>query len=278
MNEENEASPFKQIVTVALIPTVLIFGVFYFLAGITIVDQGERGVVVHFGKIEKVLQPGFSFINPIGNDVYFIDIRNRSIAFEDIENKQNALAAASKDLQDAWVGVVVNYRIDQDKTVEIYQNYKTVEEYQARVLEPMVKDVVKSVTPQFTAEELIIKRSEVNTNIENVLRERFGQTSAIADRINIVNIRFSPSFTNAIEQKVTAEQQALAQRNLLEKSKYEAQQKIETAKGEAESIRIQSQALTEQPQFLEKMRIEKWNGVLPVYVGSGVIPFMNLSK
>jgi hypothetical protein len=45
---------------------------------------------------------------------------------------------------------------------------------------------------------------------------------------------------------VKAEQEALAERNNLEKVKFQAQQTIETEKAKAEAIRIQAQAITSQ--------------------------------
>jgi regulator of protease activity HflC (stomatin/prohibitin superfamily) len=48
--------------------------------------------------------------------------------------------------------------------------------------------------------------------------------------VNIVNFEFSAAFNLAIEDKVKAEQEAFTEQNRLEKIKFQAQQKIETAK------------------------------------------------
>jgi regulator of protease activity HflC (stomatin/prohibitin superfamily) len=61
-----------------------------------------------------------------------------------------------------------------------------------------------------------------------------------------VNFDFSNSFDASIETKVKAEQDALTQKNKLEQVKYEAQQQIERAKAEAETIRIQAEAIQKQ--------------------------------
>lgn len=60
-----------------------------------------------------------------------------------------------------------------------------------------------------------------------------------------MNFEFSESFNKSIEAKVTAEQNALAQKNLLEKVKYEAEQRIVQSKAEAEAIKIQAEAIKE---------------------------------
>jgi regulator of protease activity HflC (stomatin/prohibitin superfamily) len=87
----------------------------------------------------------------------------------------------------------------------------------------------------------------------------------IINDVNIVNFEFSKSFNESIENKVTAEQDALAQKNKLEQVKYEAQQQIEKAKAQAESIKIQAQAVTSQwwADYVKLQWINKWDWVLP---------------
>ncbi len=99
------------------------------------------------------------------------------------------------------------------------------------------------------------------------------------EQVNITNFQFSESFSAAIEAKVTAVQNAEAQKNKLEQVKYEAQQKIETAKAEAETIRISAQAINSQggTDYVNLKAIEKWNGVLPTqFVPGSSMPFINV--
>jgi regulator of protease activity HflC (stomatin/prohibitin superfamily) len=63
---------------------------------------------------------------------------------------------------------------------------------------------------------------------------------------NIVNFDFSKSFNDAIEAKVTAEQNALAEKNKLEQVKYEAEQKVVAAEAQAKAIEIQAKAIQNQ--------------------------------
>jgi len=87
---------------------------------------------------------------------------------------------------------------------------------------------------------------------------------------SIVNFDFSKSFNEAIEAKVTAEQNALASKNKLAQVQYEAQQSVEKAKGEAEAIRIQSSALQSNPQILQLEAIRKWDGKMPQVTGQSL--------
>lgn len=268
----------KFIVNTAVVFVVLLL--LFFSVGT--VGAGERGVKTRLGAITgEVVEPGLYVKWPFIEKVNIIEVKTQTISFEKTTDEKGTttntqLSAASKDLQDVGVSVVVNYHIDPSQVKNIYQQYRDVQAYQARVLEPRVSDIVKSVSPQYTAEELITKRSDFNSKVTSLLVEEIQKKDSVSEQVNITNIEFSPSFTQSIEAKVTAQQNAEKAKNDLVRIQYEAQQKVEAAKGEAESIKIQSDALSSQPQFLDKLAIEKWNGQLPQFMGSNTpLPFIN---
>lgn len=137
---------------------------------------------------------------------------------------------------------------------------------------------MKASTAKFSAEELITKRAEVKDSITQTLAERMQKVGILISNVSIIDFDFSKSFNNAIEDKVTAEQEALAQKNKLEQVKYEAEQRVAQAKAEAEAIKIQAQAVTSQggADYVKLKWIEKWNGVLPsTSLGEGT-PMINI--
>ena len=78
-----------------------------------------------------------------------------------------------------------------------------------------------------------------------------------------------------------AEQMAKKAQKDVERVKEEAIQVIERARAEAESLKLQREAVS--PQLIELRKVEaqikaiaKWNGVLPQYTGSGPVPFINV--
>lgn len=235
-----------------------------------VVDTGNRGVVTHWSKVTgETKGEGFYFKTPFSEDVIEMNVQ--------VQKEEADASAASKDLQDVNAKVAVNYQLNESSVGSIYQDMR--KDYAGRVITPSIQEVVKAATAQFTAEELITKRSVVKDLMTTQLREKLQPYGITVKEVNIVNFGFSESFNAAIEAKVKAEQDALASKNTLEKVKYDAQQAIERAKGEAESIRIQSQALVEQPQYLELKAIEKWNGDVPTYLGGGQpVPFINLNR
>jgi len=102
------------------------------------------------------------------------------------------------------------------------------------------------------------------------------------DEINITEFKFSNEYNNAIEQKQIAEQNALKAKLDLQRIEVEAQQKIEQAKAEAESLRLQKQEVTQELIDLRKIEaqmkaIEKWDGKMPTVTG-GATPFIDINQ
>lgn len=230
------------------------------------VSAGERGVHLRFGAVTgEVFDEGLYFKIPLIERVVKMDVQ--------IRKAQTEADSASKDLQSLDTTIALNFHLDPSKVATIYQEVR--KDYVTRIISPAIQESVKAGTAQFTAEEVITKRPEVRESIKILLREKLDSRGIVVDEFNIVNFSFSASFDEAIEAKVTAEQDALAAKNKLEQIKFEAQQKIESAKGSAEAIRIEANALRSNPAVLELRAIEKWDGVMPQVTG-GAVPFVNV--
>jgi prohibitin 2 len=232
------------------------------------IAAGERGIHLRFNALTgKVFGEGLYFRVPFIESVQMLDVK--------IQKVETIAAAASKDLQTVHSTVALNFHIDPEQVSRIYQEVGL--QYRERIIDPSMQEAIKGSTAKFTAEELITKREQVREDIKNQLRTKLKEHDILVDEFNIVNFEFSKIFNEAIEAKVTAEQQALAAKNKLEQIKFEADQKVAEAKGKAEAITIESNALRSNPQILELRALEKWNGVLP-QVTSGATPFISIPK
>lgn len=266
-------------VTTSITVVILALLSLFSLTGIEFVNSGEIGIVQRYGKIEEAITEGGYYYNPFTVSIATVSIKTEKL---DVD-----VSAASKDLQQVSMRLAVNHNIDSKLAVELY---KTVGEgFIEKLLIPMVNEQVKSATAKFTAEELITKREEVKTLIVLSIKEKAQLMSINVSDISIVNVEFSPSFNQAIENKVKAEQEALTVKNNLERTKYEAQQaeakaigekkaQILKAEGEAEAIRIQSAAVMAQggEDYVKLKWIEKWNGTLPATSLGSSVPMVNI--
>ncbi len=247
----------------------IFIGVILLILTIGFVPVGYRGIATRLGNVTgQVRGQGIFFKVPFIEGNKNIEVR--------VQKEQAKVTAASKDLQDVSAEVALNFRLDPDKVVTLYQTLGM--DYDNRVLIPALQESVKATTAKYTAEELITKRAEVRDGITMTMIEKLEGTGIIVEEFNVLDLNFSESFNKAIEAKVTAEQEALAAKNKLEQVKYEAEQRIAQAKGEAEAIKIQSEAIQAQGgvNYVQLKAIEKWKGEVPQYLFGDSVPFVNL--
>ncbi len=216
------------------------------------VSAGERAVVTHFGNVSGELGPGLHGLMPLVTNAHIINVQT--------QKEQTKASAASSDLQSVSADIAVNYNVDPNKVTDLYT--RIGDDYQSKIIDPAVQEVVKSVTANYTAEELITKRAQVTTDMEVALSAKLQTNDIVVSTVNIVDFNFSETFNAAIEAKVTAQQNALAAKNKLDQVTYEGQQTIVSAKAQAEAIQIQAQAINSQggADYVELQRIKAWDG------------------
>lgn len=274
-------------IIISIIAGVIFVVLIIFMNPFVIISAGERGVVLQWGKIDRILNEGLHWVTPMAEKVVKIDVRTQTLTFDqdavsaEERDAMGSMGGASKDLQQVILAVIVNWHLIPDKVGDVYARYGG--SFSSAVVGPIVRDSMKAASANFNAEELISKRAEFVSFAENKLREQFETKTdlAIFERVNVVDLDFSVDFNKAIELKVTAEQDALTAKNKLEQVKFEKEQRIAEAQGEAEAIRIQAQAITQQggEDYVRLKAIEKWNGILPTQMIPGAtVPFINLTK
>jgi regulator of protease activity HflC (stomatin/prohibitin superfamily) len=260
------------------------------VSSVKIVEAGHRGVLVQFGAVDttKSLPEGIHFVTPFRDNVIPMEVRTQITT-------ENA-ASASKDLQDVTTQVALNYHISPNSAQIVYQQLGF--DYSNRVINPAIQESVKQVTARFNAEELITQRETVKTEIEAQIKQRLAAYNVVVETISITEFSFSEQFVRAVEAKVEAEQRALQAQNDLVRIQIEAEQAEATAigqqhaniaraegqrqanileaQGEAEAIRIIDEQLRNNPNYLEWLKTQKWDGKLPLVLGEGGTPFIQI--
>lgn len=234
-----------------------------------VVEPGYNWFTVTLGKVnETVYTDGLHFKVPFITKAVKYNIQTQKAEW--------TTEASSKDLQTVDATIVVNYKFKESEVVRLYKNVGKEEKVQEKILEPAIQEVYKSVVAKYSAEELITERWTVSKAIEDALNKKLESYGIIIQSFNIVNFNFSKSFNDAIEAKVTAEQEALAEKNKLEKIKYESDQKVVAAEAQAKAIEIQAKAIQNQwgKEYVNLKWIEKWDGKLPVTVAWGDSSFI----
>jgi regulator of protease activity HflC (stomatin/prohibitin superfamily) len=258
---------------------LILFLVFVlFWGSFVIVPAGHRGVVLWWGSVEKrIMGEGLNFKVPVAERVIKVDVRVQPHPFREID-------AASKEYQMVRLTGMMNFHIDPAYVNLLYQTVGL--DFANKVIDPAFNDFVKEVVPNYLITEILPKREEIRKRAMTKLGDNLARYHIVVDDIYIANIRFSPEYEKAIEAKQIAQQYVETQRQVLAQREIEAQQKVATAKGEAESIQVvaQGQAKANEllshsisPILVEYKSIEKWNGIMPQVTG-GALPFIELPR
>lgn len=255
-----------------LVPVVVVAFVVLAFSTFFIVPPGEVAIKTRLGSIVDSYSEGMHFKLP-----FFESITKFSIQIQRADIKTQAF---SKDLQTMNAHLVVNHRIQKETAVSIFRNLGP--NYVENIVDPAVQEVFKAIAARYSAERVISERNDLVMEINKEVKERLTLKEIVVTDISVTDLDFTDQFLKAVEDKQVAEQQAKMSEKLVEKAKRDAEQAIAKSRGEAEALRMQREQVT--PQLIELRKvdaqlkaIEKWNGVLPGYVGGGV-PFVSIDK
>ena len=111
------------------------------------------------------------------------------------------------------VSTTVRYSIVPDKVAEVYEKYTHNGDLSSYV-QTATQEIFKAVTARYVATDLIGKRAQVSSDINEALRAKLAIYGAQVINIDIDmrNFSFSQSYMAAINDKVTQQQLRLAAR------------------------------------------------------------------
>jgi len=241
------------------------------LTGCSQVDAGNLGVVTKWGEIQDVaLQEGIHFRMPVQTNIINISTR--------VQRMEASATASSKDLQVVSTRIVLNYRLDAAKVVEIFRNIGTRLVVQHTIIDPALQESVKQATAQYTAEELITRRQQVKETLTESIRVTLAKSDILVTELSITDFKFDTLYQQAVEAKQVAEQRALTATNDLARIKVEAEQAEAKARGVANAMLARAEAEAKAQELLRKTispeivylrAVEKWDGKQPTIVGEG---------
>jgi len=269
----------------AIALVVLVFSTYF------TIDEGERGVILHWGAVVGEAGPGLHFKMPVITTIEKISVQVQKEAFDKVGDIDTRLQAYSRDQQPATIAMAVNYHVTDASAV--YSQYGSLTNMKSRVINSRAYEQVKTVFGQFDAADAIQKRALLNTEVFNAIRKSVSGP-VVVDSVQIEDITFSNQYETAVElrmQAIVKQQQAEAdkQKRIIDAdaSAYEVKaasdakaHQIEVqGKAEAGAIQARGDALRNNPGLPTLVAAEKWNGVLPTTMVPGnTVPFVNVQK
>lgn len=231
-------------IVAVLVAVVLFFG------AVTIVETGERGVVLRLGSLQSTMNEGLNFKLPIVDNVKFMSIRDQTLNLKG--------DVSSSDIQTIQLETSLIYAYDEKEVGHIYQKYG--QRIQSILIVPTISEITNAVVAAYPIEQFVEKRAEISQKILSAFTKKVQGSGLIVKSFLITNHDFAPEFEKSIEAKKIAEQMSL-------KAKYD----LEKAKLDAAAQKEKQMSLT--PLVLQEQFIQKWDGKLPQYIGTE-LPFI----
>ena len=237
---------------------IVVFILFLFRPWV-IINEGEVGILSTTGKFsDKPLTPGMHFYMPLIQKVIIVDTKVHMITYKRrpevgsmpdryktirIYPAINVLDARGLPIQ---VELSVSYRLDPSKAAYVIKTYGL--NWEDKIINPIVRDVVRNVIGKYPAEEIPVKRNEIAAKIENSIRNELNkipQKPVIFESFQLRDIVLPENIKRQIERVQIAKQEAERAKYEVLKAKQIAQKEAAIATGKAEAAKIEAQGKAE---------------------------------
>ena len=242
------------------------FGMFV-LKPFTIINSGEVGIKINTGKFEqKPLDAGLHFFIPVLQKIIPVNTRIRLITYSNVSTgalgdsyrgfegglrRNPAISVLDKRGLTVNIDIAVQYRLKSESAPATIEKWGS--SWEEKIINSKVREVVRDVVGQYTAEQLPEMRNQIASAIETKVKESVDQLDGapvILESVELRTINLPTKIKDQIERVQIAKQDVTIAEQEKEKAKQQAQKAAEVARGEAERNRIEAQGEA------DKIRIE----------------------
>lgn len=176
---------------------VLAVLVLFVLAGIKIINQYERGVVLTLGRFTGIRNPGLRIVVPIFQTIRKVDVRSTPI---DVPQQE----IITRDNVTVKVDAVVYFRvIDAPKAVLETVNYTYATSQFAQA-------ALRDVTGNVELDELLSKRDAISQQIKDIVDAETEKWGIDVENIKIQSIELPQDMKRAMARQAEAEREKRA--------------------------------------------------------------------
>ncbi len=236
----------------AIYVIIILLGVLFIFKPFVIIESGQVGIKATTGKFDEVpLNPGFHLYLPVFQKVIIVDTKVRLLNYRSVE-EMSGFDAGIKinpaiNILDARglpvsIELTVQYRLTASGAPATIATWGL--SWEDKIVNPVVRNVVRNVVGGYNAEELPTKRNEIATLVEQGIRkdiEALDNKPVTIESVQLREIVLPAKIKEQIEKVQIANQEAERVRYEVQRAKQEAEKRAALANGEAEAKRIEAQ-------------------------------------
>lgn len=223
-----------------------------------IINSGEVGIKVTAGKFDtNPLSPGIHFFLPVIQKVIIVDTKVRVINFSSTEDMgvntsrdgifaNEAITVLDERGLPVSIELTIQYLLKPLSAPQTIATWGL--SWEQKIINPVVRDVVRSVVGSFPAEELPTRRNEIASLVESEVRRKVDSLDTQPVNISSVQLReivLPLKIKEQIERVQVARQETERTRYEVERAKQEAEKRAAEARGVAEAKRINAQGIAD---------------------------------
>ena len=238
------------------------------------VPEGHVGIVKTWGKATAQTDPGLNFKVPFVESVELMEVRQRNNVEVLHASTLNQLAVKNK--------FSLSWRAKKSAALELFKKYGGLQQFEDRVIDPRIRSAAKAVIAQYNAAELVRKREHVADRIRVAMTDRLRGLPMVVISAQSEDYVLPDDYMKAIREKEKARQNAEKEQHKLEQQRLvalqqvntaeaeakskrinadaEAYRLVETAKAEADAIRMVTEQLQKSPHYIQLVQAKRWDG------------------
>jgi regulator of protease activity HflC (stomatin/prohibitin superfamily) len=211
---------------------------------VRVVPAGHVGVVDLFGVVRpQALPSGLRLINPLARLIPM------SVQTQELKE---TMEVPSKEGLTMILEVSALFHLQPEQAAEVYRTVGV--NYVQVLLEPQFRSVARGVTASYEAKALYTsEREHLAGQIAEALRQQVEPRGVGVEATPLRKIGLPPRLAQAIEEKLSAEQESQRMQFVLQKETQEAERKRIEAQGISDFQRIVSQGISDQ--------LLRWKGI-----------------
>lgn len=206
-------------------------------AGCTVIRQGEVGVKRRLGKLDaKTIGPGAKLFFPFTTRIIKVPIRTQNVELRlDLPSKEGVNVSTS---------VSILYHIKPEMASKIIETIGP--DYETVMILSVFRSKAADATARYDAKDMYSgARATIEKEIADSMNHVLNARGFEIEQVLLKSIQLPAGLTQAIEQKLRAEQEAQQMQFVLQRERLEAERKIIEAKGIRDAQQIVGQGLND---------------------------------
>lgn len=263
---------------------VMIVGIILLALCTTRVPAGYVAVQysMNGGVKDEVLTQGWHLVSPtVKTTLYTVGIEQSYLTSGNNGDSEGdeSFSASSSEGKAMTIDLTFTYQYQSENVTEVFTRFKgqSGKEVRDSFIKPNIISWTKEVLAKYKVSDILgAERANVNIALTEYLSDKFEAYGITISNVSLINIEVDAETQEAINAKITAQQnaetQAINNQTAIDKAAAEAQVKLTEAQATAEAKLIQAEAEAEANRLLQESLtalilqqeyIDKWNGELP---------------